>query len=155
LPVAGTLSPAPASIPAHGPVRYRSTAYQAFSFNAQAFPSGPLRISLLVPAPGSLSRRSCSEIKVTELGDVSRRIARRFTLSPGTFSSYIKATATLTGGLIYLRSGSRQLAGSTRPGPPSLPSQGTVSYRGKTYAVSSFTTATTVGQARIFQLVHP
>jgi hypothetical protein len=155
LPVAGTLSPAPPSIPAHAPVSYRGTSYQAFSFNAQAFPSGPLRISLLVPAPGSLSHRGCSEIKVAELGDVARRISRRLTLSPATFSSYIRATAPLTGGLMYIRSGSHQLAGSTRPGPSALPSRGTVSYRGRTYAVSSFTTATTVGQARIYQLVHP
>jgi hypothetical protein len=155
LPVAGSLAPGPTSIPSHGPVSYRGTRYQAFSLNAQAFPRGPLRISLLVPASGSLSRRSCSEIKVAELADVAQRISRRLTLSPATFSSYIKATAPLTGGLIYIRSGSHQLAGSTRPGPHGLPSQGTVNYRGTTYAVSSFMTATTVGQARIYQLVHP
>jgi hypothetical protein len=154
LPIAGALAPGPASIPAHGPVGYRGTSYQAFSFDARAFPSGPLRISLLVPVPGSLSRRSCSEIRVTELGDVARHISRRFTLSPATFSSYIKATSPLVGALIYIRSGSRQLAGSTRPGPRALPDQGTVSYRGTTYGVSSFTAATGAGQARIYLLVH-
>lgn len=155
LPVAGAVSPGPASIPAHGPVAYRGRSYEAFSFAAQVFPSGPLRISLLVSVPAALSRRSCADIKVTELGDVARRVSRRFMLSPGNFSSYIKATAPLTGGLIYVRSGSRQLAGSTHPGPPRLPQRGTVSYRGSTYGVFSFMTASEVGQVRIYQLVSP
>jgi hypothetical protein len=155
LPIEGALSPGPASIPGHGPVRYRNTTYEAFSLNAQVFPRGPLRISLLVPVSGPLSRRTCTEIKVAELGDVARRISRRFTLSPTNFSSYIKATAPLTGGLLYIRSGSRQLAGSTHPGPRKLPDRGTVNYRGRTYGVFSFTTGTEVGQVRIYQLVHP
>ena len=105
--------------------------------------------------PAGLSRSSCGEIKVTELGDVARRISRRFVLSPTNFSAYIKATAPLTGGLLYIRSGSRQLAGGTDPGPAGLPERGTVSYRGSRYGVFSFATATTVGRARIYQLVLP
>ena len=61
----------------------------------------------------------------------------------------------LTGGLIYIRSGSRQLAGSTHPGPSRLPGRGTVSYRGSTYGVFSFTAGTEVCQVRIYQLVRP
>jgi hypothetical protein len=155
LPVAGALDPGPSSIPAHGSVSYRGRTYEAFSFDAQAFPSGPLRISLLVPAPGSLSRSTCSEIRVAELGDVARRISLRFTLSSANFSSYIKATAPLTSGLLYIRSGSRQLAGSTSPGPATLPLRGTVHYRGATYGVSSFTSPSQAGQVRIYQLVKP
>jgi hypothetical protein len=154
LPVEGTLSPGPTSIPALGPVSYRNSTYEAFSFNAQLFPSGPLRISLLVPVSASLSRSTCGEIKVAELGDVARRISRRFALAPSNFSSYIKATGPLTGGLIYIRAGSRQLAGSTHPGPGTLPDRGAVNYRGRTYAVFSFTSATEVGQVRIYQLVR-
>jgi hypothetical protein len=48
--VMGTLSPGPASIPDRGQVVYRGVRYQAFSFTGRAFPSGPLRISLLVAA---------------------------------------------------------------------------------------------------------
>jgi hypothetical protein len=155
LPVEGTLTPGPASIPSHGPVRYRHTTYEAFSFNGQVFPSGPLRISLLASVPSSLARSTCNEIKVAELGDVARRLSRRFVLSPANFSSYISATRPLTGGLIYIRTGSRQLAGSPQPGPRRLPDRGTVSYRGRTYGVFSFTTGTEVGPVRIYQLVHP
>jgi hypothetical protein len=155
VPVEGVLAPAPASIPDHGPVSYRGVAYEAFSFNATAFPSGPLRISLLLPLPRSLSASTCAAIKNRELGRVAQRISRRFALAPGNFSAYIKVTRTLTNGLVYIRAGSRQLAGSTQPGPPHLPSEGSVSYRGVTYEVSSFSAPTSVGQVRIYQLVTP
>jgi hypothetical protein len=155
LPVEGVLAPGPASIPDHGPVSYRNTAYEAFSFNASAFPTGPLRISLLLPLARSLASNTCAEIKNRELGRVAQRISRRFALAPGNFAAYIKVTRTLTEGLIYIRSGSRQLAGSTRPGPPRLPSEGSVTYRGVSYEVSSFLASTAVGQVRIYQLVVP
>jgi hypothetical protein len=45
--VMGTLKPGPTTIPDRGRVVYRDVAYQAYSFTAEAFPSGPLRISLL------------------------------------------------------------------------------------------------------------
>ncbi len=48
--VQGTLSPGPASVPARGRVSYAGRSYEAYSFAAEAFPSGPLRISLLIPA---------------------------------------------------------------------------------------------------------
>lgn len=44
----GTLEPGPASVPDRGTVSYRGRDYQAYSFSGVAFPSGPLRISLLV-----------------------------------------------------------------------------------------------------------
>lgn len=47
--VMGTLHPGPASVPDLGPVRWKGRSYEAFSFIAAKFPSGRLRISLLVP----------------------------------------------------------------------------------------------------------
>lgn len=44
------LEPGPDAIPAHGPVTYRGRRYLADSFDGTAFPSGTLRVSLLVPA---------------------------------------------------------------------------------------------------------
>jgi hypothetical protein len=155
VPVEGVLAPGPASIPDHGPVSYRNTNYEAFSFNASAFPSGPLRISILLPLPRSLAANTCAEIKNRELGRVAQRISRRFALAPGNFPAYIEVTRSLTSGLIYIRSGSRQLAGSTHPGPARLPSEGSVKYRGVSYEVFSFLTSTSVGQVRIYQLVAP
>jgi len=47
--VRGTLRPGPDEIPDLGQVSYKGHDYQAFSFQAQAFPSGSLRVSLLLP----------------------------------------------------------------------------------------------------------
>jgi hypothetical protein len=129
--------------------------WQAFSFNASAYPSGRLRVSLLLPVPSSLSAKSCATIKTAELALVARHISRRFTLSPASFSPYIKLVRTLTNGLVYIRSGSRQLAGSTHPGPRRLPHSGALRYRGRDYEVASFSAPTSVGQARVYVLVHP
>jgi hypothetical protein len=154
LSIEGAVSPGPPAIPTHGAVSYRGKQYQAFSFAAQAFPSGGLRISLLVPVSGSPSTQTCFAIKVGELGRVAERISRRFRLEPSNFGSYIKATGPLTGGLIYIRSGSHQLAGSSQPGPAHLPNDGSVRYRGSSYGVSSFTAPSRAGQVRIYQLIR-
>jgi hypothetical protein len=53
--VMGTLRPGPRRIPDAGPVTYRGTRYEAVSFKATAFPTGSLRISLLV-RPGARAR---------------------------------------------------------------------------------------------------
>ncbi len=82
-------SPGPASIPGHGPVSYPAEPTRR-TRSARGLSERPLRISLLCPCPVSLVRKSCNEIKVAELGEVARRISRRFTLSPTSFSSYIK-----------------------------------------------------------------
>jgi hypothetical protein len=52
-----SLSPGPPQVPGVGPVTYRGRAYQAFSFPARAFPSGPLQISLLVPKAAASAGR--------------------------------------------------------------------------------------------------
>lgn len=52
--IMGTLSPGPARVPDRGQIVYRGVAYQAYSFSAEAFPSGTLRVSLLIPPqPGA------------------------------------------------------------------------------------------------------
>ena len=48
--VMGTLSPGPVSVPNRGRIVYRGAAYRVYSFDAEAFPEGGLRISLLYPA---------------------------------------------------------------------------------------------------------
>lgn len=51
--VIGTLEPGPGSAPDRGTLTYRGKRYAAYSFTGEAFPSGPLRISLLVPSPAA------------------------------------------------------------------------------------------------------
>lgn len=153
IPLEGLVA-GPPQIPAHGPVRYRGTTYQAFSFDALAFPSGMLRISLLVPLPAGIARESCPQVRSNELAVVAERISRRFALAPSNFLTYLKLVRSLTGGMLYIRSGSRQLA-ATDPGPSRLPASGTVRYRHATYQVSSFETSTSVGPVRVYELLAP
>ncbi len=153
VPVEGLLSPGPPSIPEHGPVSYRGVAYEAYSFNAAAYPSGRLRVSLLLPVSSALASKTCDEIKAAELGLVAQRISRRFTLSQSSFASYIRLTQTLTHALVYVRSGSRTLAGSTHSSPNKLPDSGPLSYHGADYEVSSFSSPATGGSVRVYVLV--
>jgi hypothetical protein len=45
----GSASPAPLSIPKHGEMLFNGVLYHAYSFTAEAFPKGPLEVSLLIP----------------------------------------------------------------------------------------------------------
>jgi hypothetical protein len=154
IPLEGTIAARSASIPDQGPVAYHGVDYQAFSFNAQAFPSGALKVTMLVPTPRS-SAAGCVAVRASELGRVAQTVWHRFTVLGAPVSSYIRTLHGLTNGLIYVRAGSRQLAGSTQPGPARLPAEGTVRYRGAAYRVTSFA-ATTAGTAvRVYQLVAP
>jgi hypothetical protein len=153
VPIEGLLSPGPASIPDRGPVEYRGASYQAYSFKAEAYPSGRLRVSLLLPLARSLQTSSCDEIKAAELGVVAQRISRRFALSSSTFAPYIRLVHTMTHALVYVRKGSRTLAGSTHATPAKLPSAGALRWHGVDYEVSSFAAHTSAGQARIYVLV--
>jgi hypothetical protein len=49
--VKNSLGPAPGAVPASGRFRYRGRAFRTFTLNAEAFPSGPLRITALVGIP--------------------------------------------------------------------------------------------------------
>lgn len=152
VPVEGLLAPGPAAIPEHGPVTYKHVTYQAYSFNANAFPSGPLRISVLVPLPAGLSQERCAVVENSELADVARRAFGRLALSHVSYSTGVALVRTLTRGLLYVRAGSRQLAGSTNPGPARLPVSGSVRYRGISYEVFSFQAPGSVGTVRIYEL---
>ena len=96
---------------------------------------------------------SCASIKISELGHIAERIWLRFRLAGAPASAYVHSVESLIGGLAYVRMGSRQIAGSSHPGPPRLPVEGTVRYRGRTYGVSSFLGSTPEGQVRVYQLV--
>jgi hypothetical protein len=51
--VKNSLGPEPGAVPASGRYQYRGRTFQVFTLNAHAFPSGPLRISVLIPIPYS------------------------------------------------------------------------------------------------------
>jgi hypothetical protein len=153
VPVEGLLSPGPATIPNLGAVSYDGVAYEAYSFNARAYPSGRLRVSLLVPVRRALGTQRCATVKADELGLVAERISRRFELSQASLPPYIRLVQTMTHALVYVRAGTRTLAGSTRVTPAKLPSTGSVRWRGVEYEVSSFDAPSSTGALHVFVLV--
>ncbi len=153
LPLEGTLPGAPAKIPDLGPLTYKGTSYEAFSFDALAFPQGTVRVSLLTPVGASLSAKSCTAVRLFELGRIAKLVWSRYSLVSAPSSAYVNQVRSLTGGLTYVRSNARQLAGSSRPGPSRLPARGSVKYRGATWEVSSFPSRVATGPIRIYVLV--
>lgn len=51
--VKSTVGNPPGPVPESGPVSLRGRSYRAYTFRAEAFPSGPLRITVLIPLPYS------------------------------------------------------------------------------------------------------
>jgi hypothetical protein len=51
--VKNSLGPAPGAVPASGTYHYRGRTFRVFTLHADAFPSGPLRIAVLIPIPYS------------------------------------------------------------------------------------------------------
>ena len=153
VPVEGLVKPGPDTIPDHGPVSYGGTNYEAYSFKANAYPSGRLRISLLLPLPGGLAAKTCDQIKAAELGLVAQRNSRRFTLSQAAYPPYIKLVHTMTHALVYVRSGSRTLAGSSHDTPAKLPGSGAVSFHGVDYEATSFMAPASGGAVRVHVLI--
>ena len=47
--IVGSASPAPLNVPTSGTVVYDGVRYRGYSFSVEAFPEGPLRVSLLIP----------------------------------------------------------------------------------------------------------
>jgi hypothetical protein len=51
--VKNSLGPAPGAVPPSGAYHYRGRTFRVFTLNVNAFPSGPLRIAVLIPIPYS------------------------------------------------------------------------------------------------------
>jgi hypothetical protein len=51
--VKNSLGPEPGTVPDSGPFEYRGRKFRVFTIHARAFPSGPLRINVLIPVPYS------------------------------------------------------------------------------------------------------
>lgn len=151
IPVEGVIPSASPAIPLGGPVEFRGGHYRAVSFLAEAFPSGPLAVTVLVPdPPASLG---CRAVAVYEVGHIAQTMWNRFVLVGAAPSLFVKSAAELTGALTFIRSGSHQVAGSAAHGPSRLPDSGTVSYRGVEYRVISFPARSSAGHVRVYELV--
>jgi hypothetical protein len=153
VPLKGTIRTGSMPIPDRGTMVIHGQAFEAFSFDAKAFPTGTVRISLLLPRARA-SHRSCAAVRLAELGRIGRLIWGRFMFNHSPIDGFVAFLRSHTGALAYVRAGSRQIAGSTTPGPQRLPGSGAVRYRGVSYGVTSFATRTAAGMTRVYQLVR-
>ncbi|HEX4033019.1 MAG TPA: hypothetical protein VHX66_01120 [Solirubrobacteraceae bacterium] len=104
-----------------------------------AFPSGALdELQLIAPPPAALSRSTCASVEAGAYGAVAVRFARLATSLARAYYGYAATVTLYTGALVFVRSGTQQLASSGGPGPTSLPRSGAVSYRGRTWLDYSF-----------------
>ncbi len=132
----GTLKPPPASVGNGESLTVGQNNYQAVVLRTTAFPTGTLKVALFVPASASTSAaRSCASVRLAAWGNVARHVAARFTPLSTHYGDLRDVLQWLSGGLVFVRSGSVRLAGA---GPASIPHQGTVKYRGRTWAVFSW-----------------
>ncbi|HEX4564223.1 MAG TPA: hypothetical protein VH115_07170 [Solirubrobacteraceae bacterium] len=153
LPIEGTAPVVSANEPQLAPVNYRGASAEAFSFTARAFPSGSLRVTLLVPPQRVSGATVCDAARAIELGLIAERIWSRYALASARPAVIVRAIARLTGALTFARGGSAQLAGSAWPWPSALPAGGTLRYRGHTYHVTSFTARAGRRAIRVYLLV--
>jgi hypothetical protein len=142
----GTLKPAPPSVNNGTTVTSAESTYRASVMQAGAFPSGSLEIVLFTKEPAATSR-SCAAVRSAAWGSVAAHIAARFKPLPPHYKDLVDLVRSTTGGVAFVRTGSRQLAGG--PGPTKLPLGGTVTYRGRPWSVFSFAP---VPPARIYLL---
>jgi hypothetical protein len=146
--VMGTLKPAPSSVNTGGSVTVAGHTYQAQVLDARAFPSGTLRVALFVPRPtGMVAAHTCAAVRVAAWGSVAMHIAARFAPLAARYKYLVDTLRGSTGGLAFVRAGSRRLAGGV--GPARIPLGGTVKYGGRSWSVFSWEP---VPPARIYLL---
>jgi len=154
LPVIGAVHADIAPLPPEAQIVLHGHPFQAYSFDAKAYPAGTLRITLLHPLvpPSTLS---CGAVELAEIGRIGRAIWHRFMVDEAPISGFVTFTQRITGALTYVQSGAGEVAGSTQPGPSVIPTSGTVHFEGISYEVTSFAAASPTGPVRVYQLVAP
>jgi len=129
----GTLQPAPSSVRKGSAVTVAGNAYQADVFDALAFPTGSLRVALLVPAPTStVTAERCAAVRVGAWGRIAKHIAARLVPLAAHYQDLVDILRGTTGGLAFVRSGSARLAGA---GPAWIPHGAIVRYAGRSWSV--------------------
>jgi hypothetical protein len=133
----GTLQPAPSTVSAGASVSVRGSSYQAQLLSAHAFPSGSLRIALLVPTPApSVAATSCASIRLAAWGSIAMHIAARLKPLQAHYQDLVDMLRGTTGGPAYVLSGSTLIAGGAVPGR--IPPHGIVKYGGRSWSVFSW-----------------
>lgn len=147
----GTLTPAPSPGPTGTTVTVGGRNYLIDVMTMRAFPAGELKVALLIPSTtASSSRVSCRAARVAASGSIARHLAGRFKPLASHYQDLVDVLRSTTGGLAYVRTQSRSLAGGATPAR--LPDSGALSYRGRRWSVYSWEPASP-DRARIYLLV--
>ena len=134
--VMGTLEPPPVSVSDRQSLMIGESDYRSVVLSTAAFPAGTLKVALFVPtAAGTLASGSCASVRLAAWSDVAHHIAALFAPLSARYGDFRDLLQWLSGGWVFVRSGSVRLAGA---GPARVPRQGTVEYRGRTWAISSW-----------------
>ena len=131
--VMGTLPAARAELAQNATVTVAGRRYEAQRIAVRAFPGRPLEAVLFVPADGSA--RSCAAVRLAAWGAVARDVAARFHPLSTHLGALADVLRSVTTGSVVIRTPSHVLAGA---GPARPPLAGSVSYRGRRWAVYSW-----------------
>lgn len=136
--VGGAVEAGGIALPADGAVRIHGVRYYASVFYGRAFPSGVLRVWVLVPsAAAPPSGRPCAMVHAAVVTDVVRRLLA-LTQSHGlSYATFVKIAWGVVRTPILVRSATAQLAGTTTAFG-ALPSAGEIGVNGRSYMVDSF-----------------
>ncbi len=148
----GTVGHPPSSVTGGSTFTAGGREYLPIVLNMHAFPTGALRVALMLPtsnAPAS-GQRSCSAVRVAAWGSIAKHIAARFKPLSAHYQDLVGVLRAITGDPAYVRSGSRRIAGGA--GPAAIPSHGIVRYAGHSWSVFSWETEPRV---RVYLLTPP
>ena len=149
--VMGTFQPAPTNPGASSSFTRAGRTYAVNLQSALAFPSGNLTVALFAAKPSqALAGTSCASVRLAAWGAVAMHIAARVSPLAAHYRALVDIVDGTSGGLVYVRDGSKRIAGG--PGPATLPTHGSVSYAGRSWAVFSWEP---VPPARIYFLTPP
>ncbi len=135
-PVMGAF-PVPLAAPRNGQsLTLAGVRYRVSALNATAFPSGKLEAALLVADPSGVpAAATCEAVRTGAWGQIAMHVASRFTPLTAHYEDFAHTLQGVSGGRVFVRSGSARLAGG---GPLRLPRQGLVRYRGLSWDVFSW-----------------
>jgi hypothetical protein len=100
--VMSSFTPPPTHVPTTGSFSYKGDTYRAFTFQAEAFPSGPLRITDLIPIPYTLGpiAHAAPAAVVTGAGNAvgarRLRVSQKRRFRPSRASAACRATRSAT-----------------------------------------------------------
>lgn len=135
--VMGTLEPPPTQPSEGQTVSVGKSSYRVRLLNAKAFPTGALRIALLIPTPAAnVAAASCAAVSLAAWGSVARHIASRLQPLSSHYQDLVDVLHGTTGAPAYIYSGSTRLAGGSVPA--TIPQHGTVEFEGRSWAVFSW-----------------